>query len=67
MGKAKSHSWTWHFDQPIDAVWPIMSDTARFNEAAKLPRHEIEDTPQPDGSVLYIGRARKGPFKLEWR
>jgi len=67
MGKAKSHSWTWHFDQPIDAVWPIMSDTARFNEAAKLPRHEIEETPQPDGSVLYIGRARTGPFKLEWR
>jgi class 3 adenylate cyclase len=67
MGKAKRQSWTWHFDQPVDAVWPIMSDTARFNEAAKLPRHEIEETPQPDGSVRYIGRARKGPFKLEWR
>jgi len=67
MGKAKNHSWTWHFDQPVDAVWPIMSDTARFNEAAKLPRHEIEEIPQPDGSVTYIGRAKKGPFKLEWR
>ena len=67
MGKSKSRSWTWHFDQPVDAVWPIMSDTARFNEAAKLPRHEIEEIPEADGSVTYIGRAKKGPLKLEWR
>ena len=53
MGKSKSRSWTWHFDQPVDAVWPIMSDTARFNEAAKLPRHEIEeDVPEAAPSPL---------------
>ena len=67
MAKSKSRTWTWHFDQPVDVIWPIMSDTARFNEAAKLPRHVIEETPQPDGSVLYVGRARRGPIVLEWR
>jgi class 3 adenylate cyclase len=45
----------------------ILADTARFNEAAALPKHEIEETPQPDGSVCYRGRGRVGPFRLAWR
>jgi class 3 adenylate cyclase len=44
-----------------------MADTARFNEAAGLPKHAIVETPRPDGSVDYTARARKGPFTLEWR
>ena len=44
-----------------------MADTARFNEAAGLPKHTIVETPRPDGSVEYLGKARKGPFELEWR
>jgi class 3 adenylate cyclase len=67
MAKTKSRTWTWHFSAPVEAVWPIMADTARFNEAAKLPRHELEEIAQADGSVLYIGRARKGLVRLEWR
>ncbi len=35
-----------------------LADSARFNEAAELPKHEIEEIPRNDGSVLYIGRAR---------
>ena len=67
MGKAMSRSWSWRFDRPAGDIWPILADTARFNEASKLPRHLIEEIPQPDGSVVYIGRAKMGPFKLEWR
>jgi class 3 adenylate cyclase len=67
MAKRRSRTWTWHFVAPVAAVWPVMADTARFNEAARLPRHEVEEIPQPDGSVLYIGRARKGPVRLEWQ
>ncbi len=44
-----------------------MADTARFNEAAGLPKHAIVETPRPDGAVDYVGRAHKGPFALEWR
>ncbi len=44
-----------------------MADTARFNEAAGLPKHAIIETPLPDGSVDYTAKARKGPFTLEWR
>ena len=62
-----SRTWSWHFDSPPDRIWPLLADTARFNEAAGLPKHDIEERPQPDGSVLYLGRARMGPFRLEWR
>ncbi|MEX2614916.1 MAG: adenylate/guanylate cyclase domain-containing protein [Alphaproteobacteria bacterium] len=43
-----------------------MADTARFNEAAGLPKHVIEEIAQPDGSVRFFARARKGPFALAW-
>jgi class 3 adenylate cyclase len=59
--------WEWDFASPPAAIWPSLADTARFNEAAALPKHEIIETPRPDGSVDYAGRLRKGPFVLEWR
>lgn len=67
MGYREQRTWVWHFDQPASAIWPLLADTARYNEAAKLPKHEIIETPQADGSVLYEGRARIGPFQVEWR
>ncbi|MCK6454753.1 MAG: adenylate/guanylate cyclase domain-containing protein [Alphaproteobacteria bacterium] len=60
-------TWTWRFDAPRRAVWTAMADTARFNEAAGLPRHAIVETPRPDGSVEYVGKAKQGPFDLVWR
>lgn len=62
----KTRTWTWRFDSPLQAIWPVLSDTARFNEAAALPRHAIIETPRKDGSVEYLARARIGPFRLEW-
>lgn len=67
MGKMQSATWAWHFDQSPEAIWPALADTARFNEAAELPRHKIEETLQADGTVLYTGRAKVGPFSLAWR
>jgi class 3 adenylate cyclase len=48
------------------AVWEALADTARANEAAGLPRHRIEELPQPDGSITFIASARLGPLRLEW-
>ena len=56
----------WQFDRPVADIWPVMSDTARFNEAAELPKHQIEEIPQTDGSVLYLASGRFGPVRLEW-
>jgi len=55
------------FDSPPEAVWPILADTVRYNEAAGLPRYTVTETPQDDGTVLYEGRTRIGPFSLAWR
>jgi len=66
MGRIHEREWVWHFDRPVEAMWDILADTARFNEAAKLPKHEIIETPRLDGSVEYRGRIRRGPLLLEW-
>ncbi|MDY0872107.1 adenylate/guanylate cyclase domain-containing protein [Dongia rigui] len=64
---ARQQSWTWSFKNPPQAIWPLLADTARFNEAAKLPRHRITEIPQADGSVAYLGDVKLGPFDLKWQ
>ncbi|MEX2296935.1 MAG: adenylate/guanylate cyclase domain-containing protein [Dongiaceae bacterium] len=67
MSKALSRSVVWRFDGADEtAIWESLADTARFNEAAALPRHTIVEEPQPDGSVRYFGAAKVGPFRLRW-
>ncbi len=67
MGKRYSRRFVWHFDCPVEKLWPSLADTARFNEAAGLPKHDIEEIPQDDGSVVYLGKVRLGPIALNWR
>lgn len=62
-----SRSWEWSFKNPPAAIWPILADTARFNEAAALPRHEIIEIPGPDGDVAFYGSAKIGPLLLKWK
>jgi class 3 adenylate cyclase len=64
---ATSQTWEWEFAHPPAAMWPLLADTARFNEAARLPKHQITEIAQPDGSVHYFGSARIGPFDIKWR
>ena len=66
MARDSSRTWIWQFDGPRERVWPLLADTARFNEAARLPLHDIDETPRADGSVLYMASARMGPFDLRW-
>jgi class 3 adenylate cyclase len=67
MSGGRVHRWTWRFDQPPETIWPALADTARFNDAAGLPKHEITEHKQSDGSVQYTGVARVGPFPIAWR
>jgi len=66
MAENLRRTFVWHFDSPVEAVWPVLADTARFNEAAGLARQHIEEIPQSDGSVRFLARARTGPFDLIW-
>jgi class 3 adenylate cyclase len=67
MAEPQSRTFHWRFANPPEAIWPILSDTVRFNEAAGLPRYDIDETLQVDGSVLYEGRLKLGPVRLHWR
>ena len=67
MASDFAHYWSWHFAQPPEAIWPALADTARFNDAAGLPKHRITELPQPDGTVQYRGSAKIGPFAMAWR
>lgn len=66
MAKAQSQTWIWSFDRPAAEMWPLLADTARFNEAAGLPRHTMTEIPQADGSVRYFATAKFGPFTIKW-
>ena len=66
MPKVYARTFVWRFDQPPEVMWQALADTARFNEAAGLPKHAIEEIAEPDGSMRFIGRARKAIFELEW-
>ena len=59
-----THVVEWEFDHPPHVVWPVLADTARFNEASGLPKHPIRREEQPDGSVRFYAEARMGPFHL---
>ncbi len=58
MPKLVSRTWTWSLPKTPEELWPLLSDTARFNEASKLPKYQVEETPQADGSVRRIGRSK---------
>ncbi len=66
MSKARSVTFGWQFAVPVDRIWSVLADTARFNEAAGFPGHEIEEIPQPDGSVNFVAHAKLGPLTMTW-
>ena len=51
-------TWTWTFDLPPGELWPVLADTNRFNEAMGLPPYVLEETPQPNGTMLRRGRGK---------
>ncbi len=67
MAASQSRTFHWRFENPPEAIWPVLADTARFNEAAGLPRYEVTETLQDDGTVLFEGSLKKGPMTIAWR
>ena len=66
MADPQSRTFHWQFRHPAAAIWPLLADTVRFNEAAGLPRYEVAETLQPDGTVLFEGRLKQGPLTIGW-
>lgn len=55
-----------HLTPPPEAVWPIVADTARVNEAVGSPPYQVEERVDGEGRVRRIALARVGPFRLRW-
>lgn len=66
MPPLSRRTWSWTFDLPPSVLWPVLADTNRFNEAMGLPPYALEETPQPNGTVLRRGRGKAAGFTLEW-
>lgn len=66
MSRNHSREWAWDLDVPPASIWPYLSDTARFNEAAGTPRYSVEEIPQPDGAVIRRARASYKGVAVEW-
>ena len=58
--------WRLSLSHPPGRLWPILSDTERFNEMSGLPRYELTETPQPDGSVRRVAQGRVARFDIQW-
>ena len=67
MTEPYTKHWTWQFDAEPMAVWTVLADTARFNEAAGFPKHDVTELREADGSVSYIGKAMIAGFTVRWR
>ena len=55
------------FSQPPEAVWPLASDTARFNEIAGLNPYTVEEHVDPQGRVRRFARSHVGPLPMRWQ
>lgn len=66
MQKQHERTWTWDLPAAPAALWPYLSDTARFNEAAGTPRYAVEEITQPDGSVRRHATASYKGVAVEW-
>ena len=59
-------AWEWRFAASPELLWPVLADTARFNEAIGLPRYAITEVAQPDGSVRRTGSVHRFGLTLSW-
>ena len=66
MQKQHERVWTWELPAPPAALWPYLSDTARFNEAAGTPRYAVVEEAQADGSVKRRASASYMGIAVEW-
>lgn len=66
MQKQQERVWTWELPASPAALWPYLSDTARFNEAAGTPRYAVTEEMQADGSVKRRASASYKGVAVEW-
>tara|TARA_R110000868_G_scaffold259550_2_gene517809 strand:+ start:61 stop:1887 length:1827 start_codon:yes stop_codon:yes gene_type:complete len=61
-----SREYVRHFEASRAQVWEALADTRRYNEAVGLPKHDIREELQADGSVRFFAMAKIGFVTLHW-
>jgi len=62
-----AYDWSWELDAPAEALWPLVSDTNRFNRDTGLP--VVEDWRDPDEELANAHRKlrfRRLGVTVEW-
>jgi len=62
---AFTFAWQWHLHTPPEQLWPLVSDTDRFNALAGLPTVEIVDDESVQAPV-HLLRMRTFGQTIEW-
>lgn len=66
MSQVYTRTFVHTFKESVEAVWPALADTARYNEAAGFPKQQIEERVQPDGTLRLFAEAKMGKVALAW-
>ncbi len=59
-------SWTWTLKAPREALWPLLSDTMRINEALRMPAYRLRETIDGDGLRRRYGEYDAGGERVRW-
>ena len=59
--------WRWDLDSTPRALWPLVSNTERFNRAIGLSAVRFRDEDDPDGGSKKTGRLRRVGMEFAWR
>ncbi len=62
-----SFDWRWDLESTPRALWPLVSNTERFNRAIGLSAVRFEDEPDPEGGSKRSGKFRKAGVDFAWR
>ena len=58
--------WRWRFGAPPEVVWPVISDTERFNRAVGIPPVKFEMVSSPERGIYRVGRVKEGSRWVTW-
>ena len=56
----------WRFDLKPEELWPVVSQTARVNEASGFPTYKLTETPRANGTVERHGSVKVAGIGVEW-
>ena len=55
-----------HYDKPVEAVWPLIADTARVNELVGFTPYRFEEKLDAQGRIHRFAKGKLGPLPVAW-